>query len=331
MTFSRSSDSRPALDGGVVPPSSLWIDQVDAHERIDGKLASGAITAETAGGLRHFLDRGYLVFSLDVDHALFDEVTTFVDGCWRQKPDDLAYAYDGPARLMTHADDVRERHSGYRIHDLHSHCGAALELYLNRQIFDWINLLLGEEAVAIQSLFFEYGSQQSLHRDPVVVPINAHGHMVAAWIALEDIHPDSGPLVYVPGSHCLPFFETRPGDYRFDARYMGPDLVERGMAWEEEQRRRHGLEPKLFTPRRGEVLLWHASLTHGGAMVRDERLTRKSFVIHFSSRSTYDVRYSSRLAEPVDGEERWLPVRETRELLERDGCRGFQNPVLSRE
>ncbi len=310
-----------------MPPSSLWIDQPDAHDRVDEKLGSGEITAETAEGLRHFIDQGYLVFPLDVDADLFDQVTAFADGCWREKPADLAYAYDGPARFMTHADEARDRHSGYRIHDLHSHCSAARSLYLNRQIFDWVNLMLGEEAVAIQSLYFEFGSQQTLHRDPVVVPINAHGHMVAAWIALEDIHPDCGPLIYVPGSHRLPYFETQPGDYRFDAQNMGPELVERGMAWEEEQRRRAGLEPKHFTPKRGEVLLWHAALTHGGSPVRDPRLTRKSLVVHFSSRSTYDVRYSTRIAELVDGEEHWQPIRETRELLERDGCRGFQNPI----
>ncbi len=311
-----------------MPPSSLWIDQPDAHDRVDEKLASSEITAETAEGLRHFIDQGYLVFPLDVDTGLFDEVTAFADGCWRERPADLAYAYDGPARFMTHADEARDRHSGYRIHDLHSHCPAARSLYLNRQIFDWVNLMLGEEAVAIQSLYFEFGSQQTLHRDPVVVPINAHGHMVAAWIALEDIHPDCGPLIYVPGSHRLPYFETQPGDYRFDAQHMGPELVERGMAWEEEQRRRAGLEPKHFTPRRGEVLLWHAALTHGGSPVRDPRLTRKSLVVHFSSRSTYDVRLSTRVARQIDGEEHWQPLRETRELLERGGCRGFQNPML---
>ncbi len=328
MATSDAPEATPGTDGGIVPQSSLWIDQSDAHERIEARLASGEVSSETAAELRHFVDQGYLVFTLDADPALFAEVTDFADGCWREKPGDLAYAYDGPARLMTHADEAHDRHSGYRIHDLHSHCAAARSLYLNRQIFDWVNLLFGEEAVAIQSLYFEFGSQQTLHRDPVVVPINADGHMIAAWIALEDIHPDCGPLVYIPGSHRLPYFETRPGDYRFDAQHMGPELVERGMAWEEEQRRRHGLEPRLFTPRRGEVLLWHASLTHGGSEVRDPRLTRKSLVVHFSSRSTYDVRYSTRVAELVDGEERWQPVRESRELLERDGCRGFQNPML---
>ncbi|MEM7351822.1 MAG: phytanoyl-CoA dioxygenase family protein [Acidobacteriota bacterium] len=326
MANPSSSESATSTDGGIFLPSSLWIDQDDAGERIEAKLGTGEITPEQAEGLRHFIDHGYLIFRLDLDPADLEQVTTDAVACWRDKPADLAYAYDGPARRMTHADEARERHSRYRIHDLHSHSQAARGLYLNRQIFDWINLLLGEEAVAIQSLFFEYGSQQLLHRDPVVVPVASHGHMIAAWIALEDISPDCGPLTYIPGSHRLPYFETAPGDYRFDAQRMGPELVERGMAWEADQRRRHGLEPQAFTPKQGEVLLWHASLAHGGSEVRDETLTRQSFVVHYSTRSTYDVR-SIGIAEPVAGEDQWQ-VLETHELIEHQGCRGFQNPML---
>ena len=313
--------------GGVVPPSSLWIDQDDAHDRVEDKLVAGEISADTATQLDHFIDQGYLVFSLDVDPDLLEQVNACADRLWKERPADLAYAYDGPARPMTAAQEARERRSRYRLHDIHSHCPAAHELYLSRQIFDWVNLLLGEEAVAIQSLYFEYGSRQLLHRDPVVVPIASHGHMVAAWIALEDISPDCGPLQYVPGSHRLPYFETAPGDYRFDARTMGSEVVEKGLAWEAEQYRSSGLETRHFTPRRGEVLLWHASLSHGGSEVRDERLTRKSFVVHYSTRSTYEVRSIGVAEAGEDGGETWR-VMETRELLERDGCRGFQNPML---
>lgn len=316
-------------DGGIHVPSSLWLDQDDAHARLEERRRRGEVSDERAEKLAFFVDNGYLVFRLDADPALFDAFQASVERFWREKPADLAYAYDGPARRMRYADEARERRSRYRIHDVHSHCPAALGLYLSRQIFDYVDLVFGEPTVAIQSLYFEYGSQQLLHRDPVVVPIGEPGHLVAAWIALEDIHPDCGPLVYVPGSHRLPYYEVAPGEYMFDAHRMGPEVVEKGMAWEEEQQRRHGLEPRLLTVRRGEVLLWHASLRHGGAPVKDERLTRKSFVVHYTSRRTYEAR-SITIAEPGDGGERWC-VFETREVLERGGARGFQNPMLGHQ
>lgn len=317
---------RSSGDGGVFVPSSLWIDQDNAGDEVAARRERGEITAETAEELRFFIDNGYLVRPLGVDEALLDAIPAAAARFWQEKPADLAYAFDGPARRMTHADEERERRSRSRIHDIHSHCDEALALYLHPRIYDFIELALGEEAVAIQSLYFEFGSQQLLHRDPVVVPIGEPGHMIAAWIALEDISPDCGPLTYVPGSHRLPYYELAPGEYQYDGRRMGPEVVEKGLAWEDEQYRRHGLEKKLFTPKKGEFLLWHASLSHGGSEVRDERLTRKSLVVHFTSRRTYEER-SITIAEPgPDGDRQ--EVLATRELIERDGRRGFQNPML---
>lgn len=327
--LNRAAPLERTPDGGVFVPSSLWIDQDDVWERLEEKNVRGEISDELAGSIAFFVENGYLVFRLDADPAIFDEIQSSVDRFWREKPADLVYAYDGPARRMTHAEASRDRRSRYRIHDIHSHSSGAMALYLHRQIFDMVDLIFGEEGVAIQSLYFEYGSQQLLHRDPVVVPISEPGHLVAAWIALEDISPDCGPLVYVPGSHRLPYFELAPGEYKYDARRMGPEVVEKGMAWEEEQQKRHGLEARHLTIRQGEALLWHGSLRHGGAEVKDERLTRKSFVVHYTSRRTYDRR-SIGIAEPENGGDRWR-VLETREILEENGCRGFQNPMLGYE
>ena len=243
-----------------------------------------------------------------------------------KKPADLAYAYDGPARRMRHADEARERRSRYRVHDVHSHSDAAKLLYLEPRIHRMVDLILDEPGVAIQSLAFEYGSQQLLHRDQVVVPTASPGHLVAAWIALEDIHPDCGPLVYIPGSHRLPCFETAPGEYEYDGRRMGPEIVEAGLAWEAEQERQQGLEPEVFTPRRGEVLIWHAALRHGGDAVRNEALTRRSFVVHFSTKRTYPER-SITIAEPAPEGDRH-EIHATRSLVEQGGCVGFENPIL---
>ena len=36
--------------------------------------------------------------------------------------------------------------------------------------------------------------------------------LAAAWIAMEDIDPNSGPLVYYPKSHRLPHFLSQEAD-----------------------------------------------------------------------------------------------------------------------
>ncbi len=315
--------SEPA---GIHLDSGLWIDRPDAAERIAARRRAGELTADDAERLTFFAEQGYLVLDLEVPETTLDGLVAGVDRLWRERPHDLAYAYDGPARRFSRADEARERRRRYRIHDPHSHLEEALALYLDSQLSAWVARILGEEPVAIQSLFFEFGSEQTMHRDPMVVPTGAPGHMVAAWIALEEITPDCGALVYVPGSHRLPYYEFAPGEWMFDGSRMGEAEIGAGREWYDRRQRERGLAPRLFTARKGEALIWHASLFHGGAPVTDPESTRRSFVVHYSTRRTYPER-SLTLAEPdEDGGERPV-VWATRELVERGGRRGFENPL----
>ena len=323
QTSSSPSDVKRAPGGGVWIPSSLWIDRPDALRHIADRHSSGDISQEHAGLLRFFAENGYCVFDTLVEEPLLDAVQEDVDRLWRERPHDVAYAYDGPAKRLSSADEARERRTRYRLHDIHSHAESCLRLYLLPRVHELVDLMFGEPSVAIQSLYFEYGSQQTLHRDAVVVPTDEPGHLVAAWIALEDIEPDSGALVYVPGSHLLPCFETAPGEFMFDGRRMGGDVVERGLAFEAEQEKRCGLEPKVFAAKKGQVLIWHGALRHGGSPVLDESLTRKSFVVHFSTRRTYRDR--SLIVSEEDGSPTEL---QTRQLVQNGQHAGFQNPML---
>jgi len=45
--------------------------------------------------------------------------------------------------------------------------------------------------------------------------------------------------------------------------------------------RKKDLRPKYFLPKKGDLLVWHANLLHGGEPIHDPSLTRKSMVIHF--------------------------------------------------
>lgn len=311
---------------GIHLDTGLWIDRPDAIERIRRRREAEELSPVEADRLERFAREGYVVFDLGVDETTLDRVVQDVDRLWEERPADVAFAYDGPPRSMGEAEEDLHRKPRHRLHDIHSHSVAARDLYLHPQIFEIVDLILGGDAVAVQSLYFEYGSQQVLHRDPVVVPTAKPGHLVAAWIALEDISPDSGALAYVPGSHRLPYYEFRPGQWEFDASTMGEEEVEGATRFDDEQMRRRGLEPRLFLADKGQVLLWHSGLRHGGGPVRDESLTRKSFVVHFSTLETYEARsITIRVPDPAGGER--SVVMETRELLERDGRRGFDSPM----
>ena len=66
--------------------------------------------------------------------------------------------------------------------------------------------LFGRRARPFAAINFMKGSRQHLHQDMGVFHIYPHNYLIGAWIACEDVAPDSGPLVIHPGSHRAPFF-----------------------------------------------------------------------------------------------------------------------------
>jgi ectoine hydroxylase-related dioxygenase (phytanoyl-CoA dioxygenase family) len=312
---------------GITLPTDLWFDQPDADQHIDQLQTQGQISETEARRLQHFVDFGFLLFPLEGEPALFERLQDDIDRLWRERSDSVAYAYYSPPHLLSESDEATERKPRYRIHDLHSASEVGLALYLNKQIHAYMELLFGQPSVAVQSLYFEYGSQQIPHRDPQLVPASPPSHLLAAWIALEDIHPDCGPLTYVPGSHRVPYFEFEPGQFRFDAGRMGEEQITAARNWDLEQCARRGLEAQVFTAKQGDVLIWHHSLLHGGSEIKNPVLTRKSLVVHFSTKAHYHSRGIRLYEKDADGRLGNPRVFRTQSLLQRGDCLGFDNPL----
>ena len=329
--------STPGTPPGRLTPdgfleSDLWIDRPDAKEELARRQASGAISEEEANHLADFIDNGYFVFRPAIPERLFDELLADVDRVWEEQPADASFAHQS---LLTRfsGKDGDNRQPGCRLGDFHGYSPAAQALYLNPQIHRFAELILDEPPVAKQSIFFEWGSGQALHRDPIHVRVHPASHLVAAWIALEDISAGSGPLTYVPGSHRVPYHQFEPGRYYADIGKDDFATLRAGEAADLDRCRAEGLEPVPFLARKGEVLIWHHSLLHGGSMPTDPRATRKSFVVHLSSlanthevSSTYVDPYLPRDAagKPVNA------IHSAHRVLEVDGCRGFENPLAER-
>jgi len=127
------------------------------------------------------------------------------------------------------------------------------------------------------------GSQQGAHSDSIHMTTYPIGYLSAAWIAFEDIDPDSGPLLFYPGSHRLPYVFSK------DVGITESDFKEQGYTsyaakYEPYIRRlveEHRIEPRYFHAKKGDALIWHANLVHGGSMRRNIQLSRKALVCHF--------------------------------------------------
>lgn len=311
--------------------SDLWVDRPDAAAEAERRVAAGEMTATEAENLVKFAKDGYFVFRPSVPDELFEAIDADVERLWREQPPWMSFAYHSLLTRFGPGGDEAKRLPSSRIADLHDFSAAALELYLHPQLFRYVELILGQPAVATQSLYFQWGSLQALHRDPIHVRMKPPAHLVASWFALEDIRPGSGELHYVPGSQKAPYFEFESGRYFFDHKKDAPERAREAERWDLERCAERGLREEALLCKRGECLVWHHSLLHGGSPLDDDRKTRKSFVVHYTSAANMPETlnsYVDRFAAAGPGDAS-PPVRIYRSdrLHRMRGCRGFRSPL----
>ena len=177
-------------------------------------------------------------------------------------------------------------------------------LWAHPQILKVLSAIFDDQAVPCQTLNFLHGSQQAVHQDVIHLTPFPQGFMCGVWVALEDIHPDSGPLIVYPGSHRLPRLYTHAAQLekvREDSKWTA---FSAGYAPQmKELIEQSGLEPVYYTPRAGSVLIWHENLAHGGSPRKNDDLTRKSIVSHYFARgsaSYYDSQGTPAWTTPPD-------------------------------
>ena len=124
---------------------------------------------------------------------------------------------------------------------------------------------------------FKYGSEQVIHQDTVHFSTFPRDLMLAAWVALEDIDIDQGPLTYIKNSHLLPTFSTY--DFPQDSLCVN----QRYKKYESEIINvisKFDLKQECFNAESGDVFIWHPRLWHGGSG-RSSSKTRLSQVTHY--------------------------------------------------
>jgi len=189
--------------------------------------------------------------------------------------------------------------------------------------------LFQQQTILYTSLFFEVGSQQDVHRDIPLFWTNPANMYFGTWTALEAADENNGPLVVVPGSQRLPLL-----DRDAIARQKYSDLTDikdmDGDLWEIYQSRmanlciEQGLTQRTVHINKGDTLIWHPLLVHGGAKINDIHRTRKSFVVHTTPKDV--AVFKTDVFFNVD---RRVPKRWQREYIEVDGRLLSTYPSLS--
>jgi hypothetical protein len=163
----------------------------------------------------------------------------------------------------------------------------------HRPLVDAITDLLGEELAFNFILAGFVSSQREWHQDDYLAAPDIYGRYCAAWMALDDIHPDSGPFELVPGSHR---WKGMRGHLVLDrlvpeVRHWSGQPGEGGhwtqvaecftTAAFEAEIARTGSPVLTHLPRRGDVLLWHGKLVHRGSLAAVPGMLRPALICHY--------------------------------------------------
>jgi hypothetical protein len=104
--------------------------------------------------------------------------------------------------------------------------------------------------------------------------------MCGVWLAMEDVHPDAGPLTYVPSSQKWPILSNAMIGRRGFGAHEEHAQVPFEAAWRALVQS-SGLQQETFLAKKGQALIWAANLLHGGSIQNDPTLTRWSQVTHY--------------------------------------------------
>jgi hypothetical protein len=249
-------------DMGSDSGESPWLDQADAKEKLLAHPDFKSFSPEIGSSLLGWTNAGYLILPGFVNPGICDRICQELESA-----------------IAAHKVDFDYTNS--RVMNFYQHSQTVKTLIRDPELLRLLNFMLGKKTVPFQSINFTRGSQQNTHSDSIHMTTQPLGYLLAIWVALEDIGPGSGPLHYYPGSQKLPYIMSEDFDNDNSFFSVGENYYE---YYEEKIKSlvaEKALEKKVFLARKGDLLIWHANLLHGGELRTDPDATRKSLVAHY--------------------------------------------------
>jgi hypothetical protein len=262
---------------------------LENHPNILDEINS--ISIEVPDDLKPYLDRSSFV--VDMKPASKKEKDYI--SSWRNDgfvvlddfiPDDLIDNYR--EEWIQHNRTNHDRAGGYPMGTPYMHVPSLMDLSTYKPLQDVMKLLIGDDVGVHLNLTGWKSSRRDWHQDGYLNPNSTHDHYLAAWIALDDIHEDSGPFDYVRGSHVLPIISQEktlnrlekkerndPNWPKYSERFLTPlfeNIIDKA-----------DLPVEKFLPKKGDVMIWHARLMHRGTNPVDPKLWRESMIMHLSA------------------------------------------------
>jgi len=219
--------------------------------------------------IKDFKENGYIIIDLELEDNFVKElINTVYNSDINNKSFNEEYFHYNESKRIVHEWENND---------------YVKELALNKKIMKILELLYGKKPFPHLTINFNKGTEQPLHSDTIHFNCIPQGWMAVAWIALEDINNNNGPITFVPKSHRLPDYdyttlklnliennnENNDKNYKIYNEFI-ENLVEINK-----------FEKCKALMKKGQAIIWDAKLLHGGSKILDKNTTRYSQVQHY--------------------------------------------------
>jgi len=221
---------------------------------------------------REFENQGYFIIKNSLENEVIDDALNAIKQfkedniiMWKRNTDINGYAR--------------------RITSLHRYNEKIMKLFSGNLAARFADYIFNDSASIYTSLYFEAGSEQSIHRDTPYFHTKPVNKFLGFWVALEDINFLNGPLKLVPKGHKSSEIDVKSialEKYK-DLNQIDPndpDLWDKYQKIMYEKCLEEGLSEETIEMKKGDTLIWHPMLPHGGSRIIDQLATRNSIVFH---------------------------------------------------
>jgi ectoine hydroxylase len=253
-----SSRDFAGLPQGEIP----WLDKKVPVEDIKQKLSQTDFSEGTKQSILDWKDNGFAILNKFLDEKTVDSINHEIERLLDEKK--IEFTLGNKIMFANKSSEIIKN------------------VTENKNITNVLDFLLGRKVIPFQTINFIEGSQQHAHSDSIHMTTYPLGYLVAIWVALEDVTEDCGPLCYYPGSHKLPYLLNDGYERGGNVFTVGADS--NYLKYEEKIGavvKETKISKKIFTAKKGDVLIWHANLIHGGEKITRVGSTRKSMVVHY--------------------------------------------------
>jgi ectoine hydroxylase-related dioxygenase (phytanoyl-CoA dioxygenase family) len=255
------------------PTNKLWIDENLA----ESEIANSKIPDELKEISKNFIKNGFVVISGGLTNDMIDVALKKFNVWCSDKQSECNSKKDSHGHLP-------------RLMNLHNSVEEVLDLLTqNNKVMEIVDFLFGAKTSIYTSLFFSRGTEQPIHVDIPFFWTVPGARYFGWWTALEDVDKDNGPLRVLVGGHkCnllderdkLPELLKKRGSVENVKNIDHEAFYIYANATLENCRKMNITTYQDVYLKKGDVIIWHPLLSHGGSPIRDINRTRYSLVAH---------------------------------------------------